>query len=181
MDLKAQLIHTNGKTLDMPTYVIQNTYIKPYTGPDTITILTILDEEWTTNDTTYKTKFEDTHISIYFIPYTITYTKPTISLELNKEPCIKSLAIKILHIHYKNIKIDIEDLETKLLQITTNLQISPPYIKTLPPSPKNVKVHKHPKWNKTLHLTHLHQTTPPPIPSFPQFQFQNFPSHKILH
>jgi hypothetical protein len=139
---------------------------------DTITILTIPDEEWTTNETPYKTKFEDTHVSIHFTPDTITYTEPTIPLELNKEPRIEPLAIRILCIHHKNTEIDIEDLETKLLQITTNLQISPPYIKTPPPIPENVKVHKHPKWNKTLYPTHLHQTTPPQLPSFPQTQYK---------
>jgi hypothetical protein len=130
---------------------------------DTITILTIPDEEWTTNETPYKT----------FTPDTITYTKPTILQELNKEPRIKPLAIRILCIHHENTEIDIEDLETKLLQITTNLQISPPYIKTPPPIPENVKVHKHPKWNKIPHPTHLHQTTPPQLPSFHKPNIKN--------
>jgi hypothetical protein len=67
---------------------------------DTIIILTIHDKEWTTNDTTYKTKFEDTHVSIYFTPGTIIYTKPTIPPELNKEPRIEPLAIRILCIHH---------------------------------------------------------------------------------
>jgi hypothetical protein len=53
---------------------------------DTINILTILDEEWTTNDAPYKTIFDDTHVIIHFPPDTITYTKPTIPPELNKEP-----------------------------------------------------------------------------------------------
>jgi hypothetical protein len=60
---------------------------------DTITILTIPDEEWTTNDTPYKTKFDDTHVNIHFAPNTITYTEPTIPPELNKEPRIETLAI----------------------------------------------------------------------------------------
>jgi hypothetical protein len=41
---------------------------------DTITILTIRDEEWTTNDTPYKTIFEDTHVIIHFPPNTIIYS-----------------------------------------------------------------------------------------------------------
>jgi hypothetical protein len=45
---------------------------------DTITILTILDEEWTTNDTPYKTIFDDTHVIIHFPPDTIIYSEPTI-------------------------------------------------------------------------------------------------------
>jgi hypothetical protein len=116
---------------------------------DTITILTILDEEWTTNDTPYKPKFGDTHVSIHFAPYTITYIEPTIPLELNKEPSIETLAIRILCIHHKNTVIDIQDLKTKLLQITTSLQISLPYIAPPPPTPINTKVHKHPQWNKS--------------------------------
>jgi hypothetical protein len=45
---------------------------------NTITILAIPDEEWTTNDTPYKTKFDDTHVNIHFPPDTITYKEPTI-------------------------------------------------------------------------------------------------------
>jgi hypothetical protein len=88
--------------------------------------------------------------------------KPTIPLELNKEPRIEPLVIIILCIYHKNIEIDIEDLETKLLQITTNLQISPPYIKTPPPTPENVKVHKHPKMeqNPTSHTSTPNHPTP---------------------
>ena len=74
---------------------------------DTIIILTILDKEWTTNDTPYKTKFDDTHVSIHFALYTITYTQPTILPKLNKESRIETLAIKILCIHHKNTTIDI--------------------------------------------------------------------------
>jgi hypothetical protein len=114
------------------------------------------------------------HVNIHFTLDTITYTEPTIPPELNKEPRIEPLAIRILCIHHKNTEIDIEGLETKLLQITTNLQISPPYIKTPPPTPENVKVRKHPKWNKTPYPTHLHQTTPSQLPSFPQTQYKKF-------
>jgi hypothetical protein len=64
--------------------------------------------------------------------------------ELDKEPRKESLAIRILCIHHQNTEINIADLETKLLQITTNLNINLPYIKTPPPTPPNVKVHKHP-------------------------------------
>jgi hypothetical protein len=38
---------------------------------NTITILTIPDEEWTMNDIPYKTKFDDTHVSIHFPPDSI--------------------------------------------------------------------------------------------------------------
>jgi hypothetical protein len=112
---------------------------------DTITILTIPDKEWTTNDTPYKTKFDDTHVSIHFTPNTITYTEPTIPPKLNKEPRIETLAIIILCIHHKSTSIDIHDLETKLLQITTSLQINPPYIAPPPCTPTKTKVHKHPQ------------------------------------
>jgi hypothetical protein len=128
---------------------------------DTITIFTILDEEWTTNDTPYKTKFDDIHVSIHLALDTITYTEPTIPPELNKEPCIETLAIIILCIHHKNIVIDIQDLKTKLLQITTSLQINPPYIAPPPPTPINTKIHKHPQWNKSPYPTHLNQITSP--------------------
>ena len=56
---------------------------------DTIIILTIPDEEWTTNDVPYKTMFNDTHVIKHFLLDTIIYTKPTIPHELNKEPCIE--------------------------------------------------------------------------------------------
>jgi hypothetical protein len=133
---------------------------------DTITILTIPDEEWTTNDTPYKTKFDDTHVSIYFAPDTITYTEPTIPPELNKEPHIETLAIRILCIYHKNTTIDIHDLETKLLQITTSLQISPPYIAPPPPTPINTKVHKHPQWNKSPYPIRPNQITSPQLPNY---------------
>jgi hypothetical protein len=80
---------------------------------NTITILTIPDEEWTTNDTPYKTKFNDTHVNIHFPPDTITYKEPTIPPELNNEPRKETLAIRILYIHHQNTKINIADLETK--------------------------------------------------------------------
>jgi hypothetical protein len=85
------------------------------------------------NDTPYKTKFDDIHVSIQFTLDTITYTESTIPPEFNKEPRKDTLAIRILCIHHKTTEINIDDLETKLLQITTNLQINRPYIKT--PSP----------------------------------------------
>jgi hypothetical protein len=126
---------------------------------NTITILTIPDEEWTTNDTPYKTSFEDTHVIIHFTPNSIKYTKPTIPPELNKEPCIETLALWIICIHYKNATIDIPNLESKLLQISTNLQISPPYISPPPPTPTNTKVHKYPKWHKTPYPLQTNPTT----------------------
>jgi hypothetical protein len=84
--------------------------------------MTIPDEEWTTNDTPYKTKFDDTHVSIHFLPNTITYNELTIPPELNKEPRIETLPIQILYIHHQTNEINIADLKTKLLQITTNLK-----------------------------------------------------------
>jgi hypothetical protein len=89
---------------------------------DTITILTIPDEEWTTNDTLYKTIFNDTHVITHFTPDNIIYTEPTIFPELNKEPCIETLALRILCIHHKNTTIDISDLES-------NYYKSPPIYK----------------------------------------------------
>jgi hypothetical protein len=76
---------------------------------NTITILTIPDKEWTTNDT-----------------YSIIYKEPTISPELNKEPRKETSSIRIFCIHHQNTEIHIAYLETKLLQITTNLNINPP-------------------------------------------------------
>jgi hypothetical protein len=141
---------------------------------NTITILTIPDEEWTTNDTPYKTKFDDTHVSIHFLPGTITYKEPTIPPEINKEPRKETLPIRILCIHHQNTEINIANLETKLLQITTNLNISPPYIKAPPPTPLHIKVHKHPKWNKTPCPINRSQNTSPQLPNFPQNQHQKF-------
>jgi hypothetical protein len=40
---------------------------------DTMTILTIPDEEWTTNDAPYKTMLDNTHVIIHFLPDTIIY------------------------------------------------------------------------------------------------------------
>jgi hypothetical protein len=70
---------------------------------------------------------------------------------------------------------DAADLETKLLQITTNVKVNPPYIKAPPPTPLNVKVHKHPKWNKTPYPINRNQNTSPQLPNFPQNQHQKFP------
>jgi hypothetical protein len=81
LDQKAQLTHINGKTMAMPTHKKKNLQkaihwarLAAFENQDTITILTIPDKEWTTNDTPYKTKFDDTHVNIYFVPDTITYT-----------------------------------------------------------------------------------------------------------
>jgi hypothetical protein len=116
---------------------------------DTITILTIPDEEWTTNDAPYKTTFDDTHVIIHFPPDTIIYTEPTIPLELNKEPRIETLAIRILCIHHKSTTLDIPNLKSKQLQITAKLRINSLYIITSPSTSIHTKVHKHPQWNKT--------------------------------
>jgi hypothetical protein len=128
--------------------------------------LTIPDKEYTINDTPYKTKFDNMHASIHFTPDTITYIEPTIPPKLNKEPRKETLAIRILCIHHKTTEINIADLKTKLLQI------NPPYIKTPPPTPKNVKVHKHPKLNKS-HV-HISQDILPQLPNFSQTQYQKF-------
>jgi hypothetical protein len=86
---------------------------------DTFTILTIPDGEWTTNNTPYKSIYDDTHVydDIHFPPDTITYTEPTIPPKLSKEPRIETLAVQILCIHHKNTTIEIPNLESKLLQI----------------------------------------------------------------
>ena len=81
---------------------------------DTITILAVPNEEWTINDTPYKTTFDDTHIIIYFPPDSVTYLEPTIPPELNKEPRIETLALCILCIHHKNTIINIPNLETNV-------------------------------------------------------------------
>jgi hypothetical protein len=141
---------------------------------DTITILTIHDEECTTNDTPYKTIFEDIHVIVYFPPDSIIYTEPTIPPELNKEPHIETLAIRILCIHHKNTAIDIPNLESNLLQITTKLQINPSYITTPLPTPNNTKVHKHPKWNKSPYLPQLNPSNAPQLPDFPRIHQAKF-------
>jgi ribonuclease HI len=142
---------------------------------DTITILTIPDEEWTTNNIPYKTIFDDTHVIIYFPPDSITYTEPTIPPELNKEPRIETLAIRILCIHHKNTAINIPNLESNIRQITTKLQINPSYIITPPPTPNNTKVHKHPKWYKSPHPRQIHLPNAPQIPDFPHIYQTKFP------
>jgi hypothetical protein len=142
---------------------------------NTITILTIPDEEWTMNDTPYKTKFEDIHVSIHFPLDSIIYKEPTIPPELNKEPCKETTSTRILCIHHQNTKIHINDLETKLLQITTNLNINPPYIKAPPPTPQNVKVLKYPKWNKMPFPINRNQNTSLQLPNFPHNRHQKFP------
>jgi hypothetical protein len=141
---------------------------------DTIIVLTIPDEEWTTNDTPYKTTFEDTHVIIYFPPGSITYTEPTIPPELNKEPRIETLALRILCIHHKNTTINIPNLESNIRQITTKLQIIPSYIITSPPTPNNTKVHKHPKWHKSPHPPQLHLPNATQIPDFPHIYQAKF-------
>jgi hypothetical protein len=141
--------------------------LAPQENPNTITILTIPDDKWTTNDTPYKTKFDDTHVSIHFPPDTIIYKEPTIPPELNKEPRKETSSIRILCIHHQITEINIANLETKLIQITTNLNIKPPYIKAPPPTPINIKVHKHPKWNKTPYPTYRSQNTPSQLLHFP--------------
>jgi hypothetical protein len=98
----------------MPTHNTKNVHkaihwarLAAQENQNTITILTIPDEEWTTNDIPYKTKFDDTHVSIHFPPGTIIYKEPTIPPELNKEPQKEALAIRILCIHHQNTEINI--------------------------------------------------------------------------
>jgi hypothetical protein len=165
----------------VPTHTTKKTYKKPYIGPalpqkpNTITILTIPNEEWTTNDTPYKTIFDDTHVIIHFTAYNIIYTKPIIPLELNKEPRTETLALRILCIHYKNTSIDIPNLKSKLLQITTNLQINPLYITPLPHTPINTKVHKHPKWNKSPYPPQFIPSNSIQLPNFLHTHHSKFP------
>jgi hypothetical protein len=142
---------------------------------DIITILTIPDEEWTSNNTPYKTIFDDTHVIIYFPLDTIIYIEPTIPPKLNKEPRVEILAVRILCIYHKNTTIDIPNLESKLLQITTKLQLNPPYIQTQPPTPTNTKVHKHPKWNKSSDPPHINPSTVFQLPNFPHTHQSKFP------
>jgi ribonuclease HI len=144
---------------------------------NTITILTIPDVEWTTNNTPYKTTFDDTHVIIHFPPDTIIYTEPTIPPELNKEPRIETLAVRILCIHHKNTPIKVPNFESKFLQITTKLRINPPYILTPPPTPINTIVHKHPKWNKSPYPPQTNPSNTLQLPDFshihqPKFQDQ---------
>jgi hypothetical protein len=181
LDQEELLLYINGLITDMPTPTIKKTYKKPYTrlaakeNQNTITMLTIPDEEWTTNDAPYKTIFDDTHVTIHFSPYTIIYTEPTIPPELNKEPRIETLAVRILCIHHKNTTIDISNLESKLLQATTKLCINPPHIITPPPTPTNTKVHKHPKWNKSSYPPQLNPAMAPQLPTFPHIHQPKFP------
>jgi hypothetical protein len=142
---------------------------------DIATILTIPDEEWTTNNIPYKTIFDDTHVIIHFPPDSIIYTEPTIPPELNKEPRIETLAVRILCIHHKNTTIDIPNLKAKLIQTTNKLQINPAYITTPPPTPINTKAHKHPKWNKSSYPLQINPTkAPPPLPNFPRIHQSKF-------
>jgi hypothetical protein len=102
--------------------------------------------------------FDDTHVTIHFPPDTIIYTEPTIPPEINKEPRIETLAVRILCIHHKNVTINIPNLESRFLQATTKLRLNPPHIIIPPPIPINTKVHKHP--NGINH--HIHPNSFPP-------------------
>ena len=104
---------------------------------------------------------------MHFPPDTITYTEPTISPKLNKEPCIETLAVRILCIHHKNTTLDVPSFKSKLSQTTNKLQINPSYITTPPPTPINTKVHKHPKWNKSIYPPQINLTNTTPLPNFP--------------
>ena len=112
---------------------------------------------------------------MHFPPDTIIYTGPTISNDLNKEPHIETLVIRILCIHHKNSTIEIPNLKTKLLQITKKLQIKPTYITTPSPTPINTKVHKHPKWNKSTFSLQFYPTNTLPLPDFSHMYQPKFP------
>jgi hypothetical protein len=104
--------HTHNK--ENTHKAIHSARLAAQENSNTITILTIPDEEWTTNDTPYKTKFDDTHVSIHFPPDTIIYREPTIPPKFNKEPCKETSSIRILCIHHQTTEINIADLEKKL-------------------------------------------------------------------
>jgi hypothetical protein len=63
------------------------------------------------------------------------------------------------------------------LQITTSLQISPPYIAPPPPTPINTKVHKHLQWNKSPYPTHPNQITSPQLPNYSHIQHKKYSPH----
>jgi hypothetical protein len=111
----------------MPTHTTKKIYKKPYIGPDLLYKQTKIQSLFSPYQTknglqryTKKPTFNETHVIIHFILDTIIYTEPTIPTELNKESHIEPFSFRILCIHQKNTTIDILDLETKLLQITTN-------------------------------------------------------------
>jgi ribonuclease HI len=119
--------------------------------------------------------FDDTHVTIHFPPDTIIYTEPTIPPEINKEPRIETLAVRILCIHHKNVTINIPNLESRFLQATTKLRLNPPHIIIPPPTPINTKVHKHPKWNKSPYPPQLNPSTTPQLPNFTHTHQAKFP------
>jgi hypothetical protein len=178
LDLKALLLYINGKIEDMPTHTIKKIYKKPYIGPT----LPLKKTKTQSLSSPYLTKNEpqmihhtnDTHVIVYFPPDSMIYTEPTIPLELNKKPHIETLTIRILCIHHKSTTIDIPNLEAKIRQITTKLQINPSYITTPPPTPNNTKVHKHPKWSKSPYLPQLNPSNAPQLPDFPHIYQAKF-------
>ena len=145
--------------------------------PNTITILTILDNKWYQNHTPYTGFFLDTYIIAHIPTYIITYEEPTIPLELNK-PRVEPSTIHILYVQYGNNNVgNIEQINV-LITIFNNLLIPLLHTQIVSPTPPNIQVKKSKKWNAhTYPITYLAQNNKtPPLPNYETNKPLKFPS-----
>jgi hypothetical protein len=178
LDLEELPFNINGLVTVMPIHMIKKIYKKPYTGSASpqkkIKIQSLSSPYQMKNGPQmihHIKRYLMTHMSSYIFHLT---PKPTIPPELNKEPRIETLAVRILFIHHKNTTLNIPNLKSKLLQSTNKIQINPSYIATPPPTPNNTKVHKHPKWNKLSYPSQLNPSNTLPLPDFPRIYQSKF-------
>ena len=144
--------------------------------PNTITILTILDNKWYQNHTPHIGPFQDTHVIAQIPADTITYKEPTIPIEMNK-PRMESSTIHILCVHHSNNNIgNIKQINT-LTTTFNNLHILQVHTQIAPPTPPNIQVNKSKKWNAlTYPTTNLPQNDEiPPLPNYETNKSLKFP------
>ena len=131
--------------------------------PNTITILVIPDVNWYQNYSPHESLFPDTHTIAHFAADTITYVEP-LNPQAPDKPRTEPLAIHILCTHHQNqnigTTIQIDTIKTAI----NNLQITQYHIQSTPPTPRDTRVNKNPKWNNSIYPPHSNPPTTPTPP-----------------
>ena len=136
--------------------------------PNTVTILTILDNKWYQNHIPYIGPFPDTHVIAHILADTIIHEEPTIPLELNK-PRVEPSTIHILCVHHSNNNVGNIEQINALNKKFNNLLIPLVHTQIVPSTPLNIQVNKSKKWNAiTYPITNLPQNNE--TPSLPHYE-----------
>ena len=144
--------------------------------PNTITILTILDNKWYQNHTPHIGPFQDTHVIAHIPADTITYEEPTIPIEMNK-PRVEPSSIYILCVHHTTNNIGNTEQINTLTTIFNNLHIPQIHTQIAPPTPPNTQVNK----SKNGMPLHIQQQTYLNMLKYPLYQTLKITNHSNFH